>query len=115
MKIKVQSSQSFSKFTYIGETGRPLKTRFYEHLNDATKKDENKPCGKHFSLAGHSTSDICMIGIEQVFPKDDTLLRKRREHFWIKTYNSVNSGANIRSYLLIHNHNFPKYPFSTAS
>ena len=91
------SCKKCTKFTYIGETGRPLKTRFYEHLNDATKNDQNKPCGKHFSLAGHSISDMCMIGIEQVFPKKDTLLRKRMEQFWIKTYNSVNSGANTRS------------------
>ena len=86
-----------SDFTYIGETGRALKTRFYEHLNDAMKKDENKPCGRHFHQPGHSTSDISIIGIETVFPKDDTLLRKRREQLWIKTYDSANSGANTRS------------------
>ena len=62
-------------FTYIGETSRPLKKRFYEHHHDATKKDVNKPCGSHFSLPGHSTSNMSIIGIEQVFPKEDTLLR----------------------------------------
>ena len=85
------------KFTYIGETGRSLKNRFYEHLNDASKKDENKPCGKHFSLPGHSTSNLCIIGIEEVFPKNDILLRKNREHVWIKNYNSVILGANTRA------------------
>ena len=83
-------------FTYIGETSRPLKKRFYEHNHDATKKDANKPCGSHFSLPGHSICNMSIIGIEQVFPKEDTLLRKRREHFWIKTYNSVIAGANTR-------------------
>ena len=91
------SCNKCDKFTYIGETGRPLKNRFYEHLNDATKKDQNKPCGRHFSLPGHSPTNILMIGIEEVFPKDDTLLRKSREHFWIKNYNSVHLGENTRS------------------
>ena len=61
------------------------------------KKDQKKPCGRHFSLPGHSLTDIFMIGIEEVFPKEDTLLRKWREHFWIKNYNSVHLGENTRS------------------
>ena len=91
------SCNKCTNFTYIGETGRSLKNRFYEHLNDASKKDENKPCGKHFSLPGHSTSNLCIIGIEEVFPKNDILLRKNREHVWIKNYNSVILGANTRA------------------
>ena len=41
-------------YIYIGETGRPLKQWFSEHYRDAANKDWTKPCGKHFSLPGHS-------------------------------------------------------------
>ena len=84
-------------FVYIGETGRPLKQRFSEHQRDATNKDTTKPCGKHFSLPGHSEINMCAIAIEQVLPKQDTLLRKRRENLWINLYQSVDFGANSRS------------------
>ena len=51
-----------------------LKQRFYEHFMDASHKDTSKPCGRHFSLPGHSEANINVIGIEQVLPKNDTLL-----------------------------------------
>ena len=85
------------KFVYIGETGRPLKQRLSEHYRDAEKKDQTKPCGKHFSLPGHSELNMSAIGIEQVLPKEDTLLRNTRETYWINLYQSVDFGANIRS------------------
>ena len=85
------------EFVYIGETGRPMKTRFCEHFRDATNKDITKPCGKHFNLPGHSEADISVIAFEQVLPKDDTQLRKRRETYWINRYRSVEYGANFRS------------------
>ena len=84
-------------FVYIGETSRPLKQRFSEHFGDASRKDENKPCGKHFVLPGHSETNMYAIGIEQVLPKDDTLLRKNRESYWINLYQSICFGANLRS------------------
>ena len=84
-------------FVYIGETGRPLKQRFYEHRRDAKNKDVNKPCGEHFSRPGHSEADMIVIAIEEVLPKQDILLRKRRESFWINKYQSVEHGANLRS------------------
>ena len=40
---------------------------------------------------------MCAIAIDQVLPKDDPLLRKRRENFWINSYQSVDFGANSRS------------------
>ena len=85
------------KFVYIGETGRPIKQRFSEHLRDAINKDDTKPSGKHFSMPGHSETNISLIAIEQVMPKNDTLLRKRRETYWINMYQSVDFGGNSRS------------------
>ena len=71
-------------FSYIGETSRELKRRILEHYRDAENKDKTKPCGLHCSLPGHSENNLSFIGIENVFPKSDTLLRRRRERFWIK-------------------------------
>ena len=85
------------EFVYIGETGRPLKQRFSEHQRDAANKDITKPSGKHFSLPGHSETDMCIIGIEQVLPKEDALLRKTRESYWINLYQSIDFGGNSRS------------------
>ena len=84
-------------FVYIGETGRSIRQRFSEHHRDACNKDESKPCGKHFNLPGHSETNMLAIAIEQVMPKNDTLLRKRRENHWINLYQSVDFGANLRS------------------
>ena len=83
-------------FVYIGETGRPVKTRFSEHHRDAMNKDISKPCGKHFNLPGHSHLNMSLIAFEHVLPKEDTLLRKRRETYWINLYQSVEHGANSR-------------------
>ena len=76
-------------FVYIVETGRHLKQRFSKHQPDAANKDITKPCGKYFSLPGHSEINMCAIAIEQVLPKQDTLLGKRRESLWINLYQSV--------------------------
>ena len=46
---------------------------------------------------GHSEADMIVIAIEQVLPKEDPLLRKTRESYWINQYQSVDHGANLRS------------------
>ena len=84
-------------FTYIGETSKPLKQRISQHYGDAERKDQNKPCGKHFSLPGHSILNMCAIGIEEVIPKDDAIYRRIRETLWINVYQSVEFGGNTRS------------------
>ena len=84
-------------FVYIGETGRPIRKRFYEHNRDARNKDVKKPCGEHFNKPGHSQLDMIIVGIEQVLPKEDTLLQKGRETLWINPYQSVNYRANLRT------------------
>ena len=66
---------------YIGETGRTLLQRFYEHHQDARNEDLKKPCGIHFSGPGHSEADMTVIALEQVLPKHDVMLKKDRKHF----------------------------------
>ena len=48
--------------TYIGETGRPLRLRYNEHLRDGTNKKPGTPMGEHFA---HEHPDLC--------PTDTTL------------------------------------------
>ena len=85
-----------NNFSYNEETSREFRGKANEHYNDAESKNKAKPCGLHFSLPGHTENNMSIIGIESVFPKNCTLLRRRRERFWIKTYNSVHTGANTK-------------------
>ena len=83
-------------FVYIGETERSFHDRFSEHRRDAENKDQKKPCGIHFSKPGHSLKDIQAIAFEQVFPKDQPIIRKERESWWINKYQAIEHGANSR-------------------
>ena len=51
------------------------------------------------SLDMKTNEMICMLPIiiEQVDPKNDDFLRLRREEVWIRTYQSVEFGANSHS------------------
>ena len=67
-----------------------------EHRGYISQKIMTHPVGRHFNQKGHSIADLVCVAIEEVLPKDDALLIKRRESYWIKSYNSVISGANSR-------------------
>ena len=43
---------------YIGETGRPLRTRFGEHRRAVCANDASKPVARHFNYGSHVVSDI---------------------------------------------------------
>jgi hypothetical protein len=46
---------------YIGETGRPLRTRFGEHRRAVIGNDANQPLARHFNngiTGNHSVSDM---------------------------------------------------------
>ena len=81
---------------YIGETGRRLCDRAENHRGYANRRDDQNPVGRHFSLPGHDARDIQIFGIEEVTPKNDDMLRKRRESYWIHKYDAVSQGANTR-------------------
>ena len=88
--------KSCRDFVYIGETGRRFTDRIAEHRGYIYQKILTHPVGKHFNEPGHTVADLLPIAIEEVMPKDDVLLLKRRESLWISNYNSVLSGANSR-------------------
>ena len=60
-----------------------------------TQKKLDHPVGPHFNQAGHwhEVTYLILMVIERVLPKNDTALRKRREHFWINNYRATSIGS----------------------
>ena len=81
---------------YIGETHRRFADRLQEHRGYITQKKLDHPTGAHFNSRGHQPSDLLPLAIERVLPKNDHMLRKCREKFWINEYQSSSYGGNIR-------------------
>ena len=90
------SSRKCPHFVYIGETQRRFCDRLQDHRGCITQKKLDHPIGEHFNRKGHKVTDLLPIAFERVLPKGDTLLRKRREKFWINQYDAVTFGANSR-------------------
>ena len=84
-------------FLYIGETGKRACDRFQQHRGYVTQMKVDTPAGEHFNLMGHEIKDMNFLPIERVHPAGDTELRKTRESVWIRRYDSVNFGNNIRA------------------
>ena len=59
--------------TYIGETKRPVRLRFNEHVRDAVNKSEGTPMGDHFRMC-HATDDVPHI------PLQVNILYKSKDH-----------------------------------
>ena len=81
---------------YIGETHRRFADRLQEHRGYITQKKLDHPTGAHFNSRGHQPSDLLPLAIERVLPKNDHMLRKCREKFWINEYQSSSYGGNTR-------------------
>ena len=85
-------------FFYIGETKRRLCDRVQEHRISITKKKTDHPVGAHFNQEGvrHHVTDLIAVAIERVLPKNNTFLRKQREHLWIDRTDATTFGSNKR-------------------
>jgi hypothetical protein len=66
---------------YVGQTGRKLKDRIKEHLNNMYHKKE--VTGLHYTLPGHSHWNFKVQIIEKVTPNTPNY-RLEREDFWKK-------------------------------
>ena len=81
---------------YIGMTKRKLQIRFSEHLGYIKSAKFTEPSGEHFSLPGHTLSDIEGMVIEQVRSRDPYILRAREE-LLIQNFDSYRFGLNKES------------------
>ena len=78
---------------YIGETQRMLRFRIADHRGYVRQGDTNKATGAHFTLPGHSLSDMKFTVIEQV-KKNNEMYRKLREKYFIQKFDTNNKGLN---------------------
>ena len=71
--------------------------RKYDSINSMTEwfslYYENPATG---SIDREDFTDMIPIAIEQVLPKGNTILRRRRERLWINRYESIEFGANTK-------------------
>ena len=84
------------KNSYIGKTTNTFQKRFSQHRDYIKRGDTNEPSGEHFSLPGHSVSDIQGIVIEKV-KKEDPFILTAREHHFIKKFDTFRNGLNRES------------------
>ena len=84
------------KNMYIGKTTQTFQKRFSQHRDYIKGGVLTEPAGEHFSLPGHTVSDMEGIVLEQVFNKDPHVL-KVREHFYIQQFDTYRNGLNRES------------------
>ena len=60
---------------YVGETGRPLRTRFGEHRRAVCANDASLPFGRHFSSGSHVVSDIKIRTLCPISGSNDSRIR----------------------------------------
>ena len=87
-------------FVYIGETKRKFAERFGEHWGYMLRKELDQVCGEHFNKSSHKYEDMLPVIIEEIFPKNDSFLRLKREKYWINQYEAKDYGANRKSWPL---------------
>ena len=78
--IYISACSKYQK-QYVGHTGRNLKDRIYDHLQDIKKGD--KTSGLHYNSSAHEKAYRIVQIIERVTPKVD-FHRLEREDYWIK-------------------------------
>ena len=92
-KCKKQNCKDFLKNSYIGKTVQTFQKRFSQHRDYVKRNIQTEPAGEHFSLPGHSVSDIEGIVIEKVRNSDPFVL-KSCEHYYIRKFDSYRNGLN---------------------
>ena len=74
------------KMQYIGQTGRDIGIRIYEHVRSVAHPNKTHcPVGKHFAKKDHKTSDL-MFSVVQWIQRDpisSKSYRLQQEDFWI--------------------------------
>ena len=78
---------------YIGLSKRKFQLRFSEHLGYIKSDKTSEPSGEHFTLPGHSLSDIEGLVLEKVRSGNPYILRAREE-LLIQKFDSYRFGLN---------------------
>ena len=86
---------------YIGETKRPVRLRFNEHVRNALNESEGTPMGDHFKEC-HSSTDVPAIPIELkiLYKSRDHPDRKIAESLFIKR-NCPELNSNLSSWPIL--------------
>ena len=82
---------------YIGETSKSLRERLRGHRGTVVQPSQvntSAPVGLHFRQSNHSVCDLEIVPIER--NRRDNITRKVRESFFIKKYDTVENGLNIK-------------------
>ena len=81
---------------YIVETEKTLAVRFRQHRGYVRNREVQKATGEHFTKAGHKIYDMKITILEKIVSKDPQL-RKIRESYYIKKFNTRYKGMNKKS------------------
>ena len=75
---------------YIGQTKRSLKTRWMQHCSDANSRIHAHKLHKDIKLFGKES-----FTVEQIDTANSEEEALEKESFWIKHYDSSNTGYNV--------------------
>ena len=89
----IECNKETCKARYIGQSFRPLKKRFSEHIGYIKSIFPTQATGEHFNLPGHSIANAKVTIIEKV-KKNNENYRKERETIQIRRFNTFYGGIN---------------------
>ena len=81
---------------YVGETEKTLAIRFTQHRGYVRNEKLDTATGTHFNLPGHSLSNMKVTILEKI-KSNEPMMRKTRESYYIKKFNSKHKGMNKKS------------------
>ena len=91
--------QKCDKLVYVGETGRKLKTRAYEHVYSIKKKKDTL-VSEHFNQDDHDISNFKMFGVCKIL-STQTKIRKQMEIKYIYNLGTIHPlGINKKDWLI---------------
>ena len=85
-------SAKTEQLVYVGKTVQPLSTRIQAHIRHIRKGEANTKLVKFFNSGDHSVDDLRAVVLEKV-PHENLVWR---EMYYVKEYDTKNSGANMR-------------------
>ena len=78
---------------YIGKSKRPLGNHFADNRGYVVNQHVDTATGAHFTLPGHSVSDMTVTILEQSKYNNESY-RKEEETYFINKLNTFHSGLN---------------------